>query len=963
MLAVLAVERRPLSRDLLVEMFWGDQDEERARHSLSDALSHVRRVIGRDAIVLGRSEVALAPDAALAVDAIQLADAARAKEHAAVVAMYGGSFLPAVRVAGSASFDHWVERHHRRLEQVFLESCGELCATLARARRWDECGGVALRWLETAPLSVDAALYWLNALKAPGTREANLAALAAYRRIGIRLRQEYAIEPDPALVSLAGSVSARIAEQSPPRAVPLGPDAADRPPAVSAPAAPENTRRADDPVAAPSYASRARRWRAAIGAGLALPLLALAGFALARERESASRPGPHVVAILPFTVRGSADVAYLREGMVDLLSTSLDGAGALRTVDPRALLAATPRATDGVLDPSAGRDVARQFGAGLFVLGNAVAAGDRLRITAALYEDGDTQRALTHATVEGTASRLFDLVDELTKQLLASHPERASDALAGLAALTTTSLPALKAYLQGVTHYRAGRYAAAVDAFGDAVTRDTTFSLAYYQYSNALLWQGVGGWDSVAATARQAVRHDERLTQRARLLVEAYHAFRVGDFDGAERLYRFLVARYPDDVEAWYQLGDVQFHGNAVRGRSVTEARPAFERVLALEPRHRGALVHLLRIALFEGRGAAVDSLVARALPETPPFGHPELVLLRAFAVGDAAARERAIAALDDADDEQVRMAGVRVALFAHDLAAAERITRILVRRSGAREFRAVGHLNLAYLALARGRRREADVHLDSVAVTAPAIAREARALHFVLPLLPVARTELAAMRDSLLRWPAAVPHTGFPMWAVYNDLHPQLRRYLLARLELELGDARAALEHAAQAADARGASDARAMGAAILASIRSRALGSDGAREQAIAALESGRLVANEGLIDAPFGNQASERFWRAELLRELRRDAEALRWYSTFGEMTMDQVVFFAPAALRMAEIEERRGNAAAATRHYRRFIQLWSEGDADLQPLVSAARQRAVALEVGSTGRTKGGPSRRL
>src|SRR5687768_2403167 len=45
-LVVLALERRPVSRDTLVDMFWGEQEEERARHSLSDALSHLRRVLG-----------------------------------------------------------------------------------------------------------------------------------------------------------------------------------------------------------------------------------------------------------------------------------------------------------------------------------------------------------------------------------------------------------------------------------------------------------------------------------------------------------------------------------------------------------------------------------------------------------------------------------------------------------------------------------------------------------------------------------------------------------------------------------------------------------------------------------------------------------------------------------------------------------------------------------------------------
>ena len=40
------LRKRALPRDVLVEMFWGDQDEARARHSLDNALSHFRRVLG-----------------------------------------------------------------------------------------------------------------------------------------------------------------------------------------------------------------------------------------------------------------------------------------------------------------------------------------------------------------------------------------------------------------------------------------------------------------------------------------------------------------------------------------------------------------------------------------------------------------------------------------------------------------------------------------------------------------------------------------------------------------------------------------------------------------------------------------------------------------------------------------------------------------------------------------------------
>src|SRR5690242_15641191 len=71
LLAVLALAKRPMPRGTLVEMFWGDQDETRARHSLSNALSALRRTLGPRAITTRGSHVSLAPDAPLTADAVE----------------------------------------------------------------------------------------------------------------------------------------------------------------------------------------------------------------------------------------------------------------------------------------------------------------------------------------------------------------------------------------------------------------------------------------------------------------------------------------------------------------------------------------------------------------------------------------------------------------------------------------------------------------------------------------------------------------------------------------------------------------------------------------------------------------------------------------------------------------------------------------------------------------------------
>jgi hypothetical protein len=53
------------------------------------------------------------------------------------------------------------------------------------------------------------------------------------------------------------------------------------------------------------------------------------------------------------------------------------------------------------------------------------------------------------------------------------------------------------------------------------------------------------------------------------------------------------------------------------------------------------------------------------------------------------------------------------------------------------------------------------------------------------------------------------------------------------------------------------------------------------------------------------------------------------------------------------RLAELEEARGNADAAVRHYQRLLELWSEADPELQDQLGSARP-ALALLGGLADR---------
>ncbi len=93
------------------------------------------------------------------------------------------------------------------------------------------------------------------------------------------------------------------------------------------------------------------------------------------------------IAVLPFTVRGQG-LEVWREGMVDLLSMGLDGAGGLRAIDSRTLLARWQEAVGDktVADLALALGVASRTQARYALVGSAVAAGPRIRFAADVYD-------------------------------------------------------------------------------------------------------------------------------------------------------------------------------------------------------------------------------------------------------------------------------------------------------------------------------------------------------------------------------------------------------------------------------------------------------------------------------------------------------------------------------------------------------------------------------------------------
>jgi tetratricopeptide (TPR) repeat protein len=691
-----------------------------------------------------------------------------------------------------------------------------------------------------------------------------------------------------------------------------------------------------------------------LAAGVAL-LTAAAAWRLAAREEAAAPPpaAAPAVAVLPFNVSSGDDAAFIADAVTALLGSALDGA-TLRTTDPRAvrsLLSGGGRAS-----PHArAREIAGRLGAGMFILGDVVETGGTLHIDAAIH-GVDGPRVLSRATAAGPVDSVFAVVDRLAAALLAGlHP--GTNALTKAAA-STTSLAAFKMLLEGDAELRSGRFERAEDAYTRAVELDSAFAVAHYRLALARDW--AASLTSAVDAARAAAAHAHRLSPRERALLDALLAYHEGDAPEAERLYRSIVARYPEDVEAWLQLGEVLFHLAPRHGRSIGESEEPWRRVLAVEPRNEWALLHLARVAAADGRGATIDSLLA-AYGDDEVAADRRLVqmrLLSAIASGDTLALRQLSQPVRRWEDAAIWQLLAYAAAFSADATMAANALTTLTSVQFSASLRADLERVAGVLYAAQGRLEASAEALERAnrthgRSTLPALLHEW--WFATLPLPHDAATLVAALHSARHATIAPAPPGPEQLWSsiatqVYGAPHrlDALRAFVAGQLALRLDDV--------ALADSMGAELERLSAVAGDATIRSfavelhaRALHHRGNAAAALRLLEShepDRAGTGESNV-VPFIALAGMRYLRGELLAEVGRTEEALGWFSGLGALSVPEAAYRPLGHLRQAELHTRLGNRTAALEHYTRFSRAWENGDPAVQPLVTQARRASASL----------------
>lgn len=933
-------------RDVLLEVFWPDSSLKNARNSLRQSLHVVRDALSPEVLRnRGQEEVAVDREY-LACDVVNFRRLREAGRREEALSLYRDDFLQGFHVSNAPRFERWADERRRELRRAAAETAAELAeersgtdpeSALEPARRAVELSG------REEP-HVRRLMRLLDSLD---RREE---ALVEYARTAERLRDRLGSKPSEEIRQLAEEIQSRGVGPGPELdELPLDPgETSSRPPA----AAEEESS---------WYAGR----RGLVAALAALVVLA-AGIVVADGAfigpgggsDSATDEQLSGLAVLPFEHRRNGGRASDGDDISGLLATAMSGSSTPFPVIGRSVLRSLGSGPDSVSRPSAD-SLARRFGVRRYVTGTVYHSGDSLRVVARLHRTGETNSESGPVRAAGTRESLFEVVDGLAHGILERLSQKPGRQTVELAAKTTESLSALRAYMTGEHLYRRGQYGEAVGAFRRATNRDSSFALAHYRLSTAANWSGQ--YRLAREAAERAVLHAARLPSVDRLLVRAWNHQLWGRIGEAKPLYEKVVAGRPGSIEAWYQLGEIEFHWGPQRGQPFTRSRPRFRRVLRYDPDHVPSLYHLTMIASAQRERARMDSMASRVLEQDPSRSVKTVVrAVRAFDGSDSTARSSLLAELRGESASLLELAADAAGVYAQDLKAAASITRLRTGSGHPEYDRLHAWVTLAHLEAARGHPRAARRATEELS---NAWHVEHRVLLATGPGGDARPGEIRTLRRVLRQSRGGDTLDGGKLAMAAVALPLYRRPYLLGWLALAQGDLEGARRQASRLEDLVTDPDSTLTPPDVKTSrvrlfrpalLRAAVLARRDSPQAALEMLGPPTLVADRTRPTIrDHYPKIQERWLRARLHERLGNHRRAARWYASFPDPSGYDLGYLPWAHRGRARALAAAGDSARAAEHFRIAAGMWGDGDSTFRRRADAARERADALDPGGDG----------
>jgi TolB-like protein/DNA-binding SARP family transcriptional activator/Tfp pilus assembly protein PilF len=553
LLAFLAMSRAAaVPRGRLAGLLWGERDEELARHSLSQALTTLRSMLGPAATVLQACPdgVRLAREGLdLDVDAFESAACSRQQATLQEACrLYRGEFLEGIEIR-EPGFEEWQLSERYRLGELAADAFARLLDLQIAAGHAEAAIATARRLVAMAPLDEPAHARLIQLYGTLGRRGL---AEAHYARCSDLLRRELGQAPGDELQ--AALIEAR---RGPPgRSVRFAP----RP----------NPERADD---RPQNAKRRIRtaWVTAGAAGAVLLLLGATwtfhGSSIDDAGEGSSYaaapwdlPAASSIAVLPFeNLSEDPAQAHFADGITNDIITDLSKFSSLFVI----AASSSSRYQDRTVEV---QDVARDLGVRYVLEGSVQRANRTLRINASLI-DATTGRHVWGERYERPIEDLFAAQKEITRTIVgmvgSGWGELQRAELERLARFPTKDLQAYELYLRGMTYNQRKtkeNNSLAREMFEKAIQADPNYARAMAECSMThlidIFRQWADSWDDSLQRAEElawrAIEIDSSepwgfvtlglvhqlkgRNDRALPLFETAHALNPNDYDVREAL-------------------------------------------------------------------------------------------------------------------------------------------------------------------------------------------------------------------------------------------------------------------------------------------------------------------------------------------------------------------------------------------------------------------------------------------
>ena len=559
------------------------------------------------------------------------------------------------------------------------------------------------------------------------------------------------------------------------------------------------------------------------------------------------------------------------------------------------------------VDTAVAREIAQREGIKAIVSGDihAVTGGGFL-VTIKLAP-ADTGAAL--ATLSAGASSVAELIPtigKLTHELRGKMGESLKhlQSSAELAQVTTASLPALQKYTDGLRAMNLERdLDKAIPLFKEAVALDTNFASAYRALAISLGNSGRSRADQIAALERDyAIRDHLPEVERYLTIGTYYTQGPKPDHAKARAALEELLTKWPTQYAALNNLALLY-----AQDRNFSGAEALLRRSIVANPTALTAYNNLLQYQAEQGKMPAAESTFNASLKASG--NNPRVAMDRVNFLWSRAAYDVAATFADsvsNANPAMLDLLGTKIAVAKAVATTHGRVHEALrLDGDGAKVLEKRGYPD-----------RTLGLATDSAMVEAWFLGDNARGIAVIQAALQ--RKPLAAMP------PLSRPYAGLAQ--IYSIAgRADLARGMLTEFETIAGtmptESADATRHAIKA---------------FIAIAEKR-------YPDAVAELHAADVGSCTTCV-APLLGMAFDLAGQPDsAIASLTRYTGAT---SIMGKMNNDQY-FLALSYRRLGELWENKGDKAKAAENYTKFIDLWKNADAELQPKVADAKARLAKL----------------